>query len=78
MRNSGRINKVEQDFGIVRQKVTHHFIINAIGVLVVLVVLVVLHPIKRCQKVAGLKEGHEMLEKEANAKIDAVTASTGV
>ena len=27
---------------------------------------------------AGLKEGHEMLEKEANAKIDAVTASTGV
>merc|ERR1719234_178436 len=46
VRNSGRINKVEQDFGAVRQKV------------------------------AGLKEGHEMLEKEANAKIDAVTAST--
>jgi len=46
VRNSGRINKVEQDFGIVRQKV------------------------------AGLKEGHEMLEKEANAKIGAVTAST--
>merc|ERR1719382_2189119 len=46
VRNSGRINKVEQDFGIVRQKV------------------------------AGLKEGHKMLEKEANAKIEAVTASS--
>ena len=68
MRNSGRINKVEQDFGIVRQKVTDHFIIDAIGVL---------RLIKRMSQVAGLKEGHEMLEKEANAKIDAVTASTG-
>merc|ERR1719458_2123731 len=46
VRNTGRINKVEQDYGIVRQQVSE------------------------------LKENHEMLEKDANAKIDAATASS--
>ena len=40
-----------------------------IFVIVIFIVIII--------KVAVLKEGHDMLEKEANAKIDAVTASTG-
>ena len=34
--------------------------------------------LKRISKVSELKENHEMLEKDANAKIDAATASSGL
>ena len=45
------------------------FVPIVIFVIVIFIVIII--------KVAGLKEGHDMLKKEANAKIDAVTASTG-
>ena len=45
------------------------FVPIVIFVIVIFIVIII--------KVAVLKEGHDMLEKEANAKIDAVTASTG-
>ena len=47
------------------------------AVIVPIVIFVIVIFIVIIIKVAGLKEGHDMLEKEANAKIDAVTASTG-